>query len=138
MSVLARNTNDSDMRDEYDFSKATHGKRPRTHAKGSRAVVLDPDVAQVFTSAYAVNKILRTHLPGQVHAHVPDVSHMVSDEDIIDNLREFLAEFDVVGATRRSYGLWPNRVVAAATVENRFGTWGRAIALARGANPHYR
>jgi len=52
---------DDDLRPEYDvdYSKA----RPNGFAqKGSRMVVLDPDVAQVFDSSEAVNKALRAFI----------------------------------------------------------------------------
>lgn len=50
---------DPDMLDEYDFSAGVRGKYAGRYAKGSNVVVLDPDVAQVFPDAAAVNHALR-------------------------------------------------------------------------------
>ena len=53
--------NDSDdMREEYDFSKGVRGKYGTRFAEGSNVVVLDPDVAELFTDAKSVNDALRT------------------------------------------------------------------------------
>jgi hypothetical protein len=47
------------MRAEYDFSKGVRGKYVERFAKGSIAVVLEPDVAAEFRTAQSVNKALR-------------------------------------------------------------------------------
>jgi hypothetical protein len=44
---------------EYDFSRGIRGKYARRFAPGSRAVVLDPDVARVFPDSKSVNEVLR-------------------------------------------------------------------------------
>ena len=48
-----------DMREEYDFSNAVRGKYAERFAEGSNVIVLDPDVAEVFSDAEAVNGALR-------------------------------------------------------------------------------
>jgi hypothetical protein len=48
-----------DMRAEYDFSGAERGKYAARYAAGSNVVVLEPDVAQLFPNAKAVNDALR-------------------------------------------------------------------------------
>jgi hypothetical protein len=50
---------DVEMRDEYDFTGAVRGKYAERYAQGSNIVVLDPDVADVFPNAQAVNDALR-------------------------------------------------------------------------------
>ena len=45
---------------EYDFSQGIRGKYARRYAKGSNVVVLEPDVAEVFPDAQAVNSSLRS------------------------------------------------------------------------------
>lgn len=50
---------DPDMADEYDFSGGVRGKYVGRFAKGSNVVVLDPDVARVFTDSDSVNQALR-------------------------------------------------------------------------------
>ena len=52
---------DSDMLDEYDFSDGVRGKYVERLAQGSNVVVLDPDVAEVFTDSESVNRALRTY-----------------------------------------------------------------------------
>jgi len=53
------NEPDDDMLDEYDFSGGVRGKYVDRFAKGSNVVVLDPDVASVFTDSESVNQALR-------------------------------------------------------------------------------
>jgi len=48
-----------EMLAEYDFSKGARGKYARRYARGSNVVVLDPDVAELFPNAEAVNSSLR-------------------------------------------------------------------------------
>jgi hypothetical protein len=43
----------------FDYSKARPNRFAVAQALGSRVVVLDPDVAAVFTSAESVNAVLR-------------------------------------------------------------------------------
>jgi hypothetical protein len=50
---------DTEMLREYDFSPGVRGKYARDYAKGSNVVVLEPDVANVFPTAQAVNTFLR-------------------------------------------------------------------------------
>ncbi|MDZ7780353.1 MAG: hypothetical protein U5R14_10540 [Gemmatimonadota bacterium] len=49
----------SDLCDEYDFSGGVRGKYAERCARGSNVVVLDPDVAEVFSDAKALNEALR-------------------------------------------------------------------------------
>ena len=48
------------MRPEYDFSKAVRGATAARYADGTNVVLLDPDVAEIFPHARAVNEALRT------------------------------------------------------------------------------
>jgi len=48
-----------EMREEYDFSGGVRAKYASRFAEGSNIVVLDPDVAEVFGDAQAVNDALR-------------------------------------------------------------------------------
>ena len=47
------------MRAEYDFSHGVRGKYARRYAQGANVVVLEADVAKVFSNAEAVNDSLR-------------------------------------------------------------------------------
>jgi hypothetical protein len=49
----------NEMLREYDFSQGVRGKYARRYARGSNVVVLEPDVANVFPNAEAVNSSLR-------------------------------------------------------------------------------
>ncbi len=55
----ARQSDDFEMRDEYDFSKGVRGKYASRYRQGSKVVVLDPDVAELFPDSESVNKALR-------------------------------------------------------------------------------
>jgi len=48
-----------EMLNEYDFSDGVRGKYVDRFPKGSNVVVLEPDVAQVFTDSESVNQALR-------------------------------------------------------------------------------
>ena len=56
------NRSDDGMRDEYDFSNGVRGKYAELFRKGSNVVVLEPDLAEEFPTAKAVNKALREYL----------------------------------------------------------------------------
>lgn len=59
MSQEQNNERDPEMLDEYDFSGGVRGKYAARFARGSNVVVLDPDVAEVFTNSESVNHVLR-------------------------------------------------------------------------------
>jgi len=50
---------EADIRPEYDFTGGQRGKYADRFAEGSNVVVLDPDVAALFSSSESVNKALR-------------------------------------------------------------------------------
>jgi len=47
------------MRAEYDFAGGIRGKYAKRYALGTNVVVLEPDVAEAFPTARAVNAALR-------------------------------------------------------------------------------
>lgn len=49
----------SEMLDEYDFSKGIRGKYAQRYATGNNVVVISPDVAEVFHDSESVNEALR-------------------------------------------------------------------------------
>lgn len=50
---------DTEMLEEYDFSGGVRGKYIDRFAQGANVVVLDPDVAEVFSDSESVNAALR-------------------------------------------------------------------------------
>ena len=50
---------DVPMRDQYDFSGGVRGKYAKRYAEGTNVVLLEPDVADAFPTARAVNGALR-------------------------------------------------------------------------------
>ena len=50
---------DEEMLAEYDFNGGVRGKYVDRFAQGANVVVLDPDVAKVFTDSESVNQALR-------------------------------------------------------------------------------
>jgi len=59
MSQQTNDEQETDMLEEYDFSGGVRGKYVDRFAQGANVVVLDPDVAEVFTDSESVNKALR-------------------------------------------------------------------------------
>lgn len=53
------NNEQDEMLEEYDFSGGVRGKYAARFAEGANVVVLDPDVAEVFTDSESVNQALR-------------------------------------------------------------------------------
>ena len=50
---------DDDILPEYDFTGAVRGKHYERYQRESIVIVLDPDVAEAFPNATAVNEALR-------------------------------------------------------------------------------
>lgn len=59
MSQQTNDEKDPEMLEEYDFSGGVRGKYAARFAEGANVVVLDPDVAEVFTDSESVNQALR-------------------------------------------------------------------------------
>ena len=51
---------DSDMLEEYDFSKGIRGKYAKRYAEGTNVIVIEPDVAKSFPDHDSVNQALRS------------------------------------------------------------------------------
>ena len=59
MNQESNNKREPEMLEEYDFSGGVRGKYAARFVRGSQVVVLDPDVARVFSDSEAVNRALR-------------------------------------------------------------------------------
>lgn len=58
-----KRTESNEMLEEYDFTGGVRGKYVERLAKRKNVVVLEPDVAEVFTDSESVNQALRGLLP---------------------------------------------------------------------------
>lgn len=54
-----RPEDDDEMLPEYDLTGGVRGKYVERYRQGTNIVLLDPDVAKIFTSSEAVNEALR-------------------------------------------------------------------------------
>ena len=52
-------SDDDEMLPEYDFTGGVRGKYVERYRQGTNVVLLEPDLAKVFTSSEAVNDALR-------------------------------------------------------------------------------
>lgn len=52
-----------EMLDEYDFTGGVRGKYVNRVANKNKAIILEPDEAEVFTDSESVNQALRGLLP---------------------------------------------------------------------------
>ncbi|RJQ56135.1 MAG: hypothetical protein C4526_02395 [Nitrospiraceae bacterium] len=59
-SNMKRMRKDSDMLEEYDFSKGIRGKYAKRYAEGTNVIVIEPDVAKFFPDHDSVNQALRS------------------------------------------------------------------------------
>ena len=70
--------NEDDLRSEYDFTKlegGVRGKYAERYHQGTNLVLLEPDVAEVFPTAEAVNEALRLLMKiAQAQINVPSGS----------------------------------------------------------------
>jgi hypothetical protein len=57
--MLKNNELDPEMLEEYDFTKGVRGRYTERFGNCANVVVLDPDVAEVFTDSESVNQALR-------------------------------------------------------------------------------
>lgn len=53
----------TEMRDHYDFSGGVRGKYVERLKKAGQIVLIEPDIAEVFTTSESVNDTLRRLLP---------------------------------------------------------------------------
>jgi hypothetical protein len=53
-------SDDDEMRPEYDFSGGIRGRHVERYANAANFVVLDPDVVEVFPDSESVNRALST------------------------------------------------------------------------------
>ena len=61
---MNKKTNEEDeMLDEYDFTGGVRGKYVNRIANRNKTIILEPDVAEVFTDSESVNQALRGLLP---------------------------------------------------------------------------
>ena len=58
-----KTNNETQMRDHYDFSGGVRGKYVERLKKAGQIILLEPDVAEVFTTSESVNQTLRGLLP---------------------------------------------------------------------------
>jgi len=56
---MKKTVTNSEMLDEYDFSKGIRGKYAQRYTDGNNVVVISPDVAEVFHDSESVNETLR-------------------------------------------------------------------------------
>ena len=59
MNQESNDERDPEMLTEYDFSGGVRGKYADRFTHGNHVVVLDPDVAEVFSDSESVNRALR-------------------------------------------------------------------------------
>jgi hypothetical protein len=51
---------DSEILEEYDFSQGIQGKYAERYSAGTNAVVIDPDIAEIFPDHESANRALRS------------------------------------------------------------------------------
>lgn len=57
---MKRIRKDSDMLEEYDFSKGIQGKYAKRYAEGTNVIVIEPDIVKFFPDHDSVNQALRS------------------------------------------------------------------------------
>ena len=56
---MNQKTDTNDMRPEYDFSRGIRGKHYKAYQEDTNVVLLEPEVARVFSDSASVNQALR-------------------------------------------------------------------------------
>jgi hypothetical protein len=54
--------NEIEIAEEYDFSNGVRGKYLKGYPKGSKLIIIAPDVAEIFPDSKAVNEALRAFI----------------------------------------------------------------------------
>jgi len=62
-SMNKKQNEEAEMLDEYDFTGGVRGKYVDRVADRKNVIVLEPDIAEVFTDSESVNQALRGLLP---------------------------------------------------------------------------
>ncbi len=72
----ALDSSQEDLSDEYrfDYQTAKPNRFAVAHSEPTKIIVLDEDVARVFTTSEAVNKILRALIQSMPHITPPQIS----------------------------------------------------------------
>ena len=74
-NMSKKKSSETEMREHYDFSGGVRGKYVERLKNSGQIILLEPDVAEVFTSSESVNETLRGLLPlirtqaDKVHQH---------------------------------------------------------------------
>lgn len=72
---MSKKTNsEPEMRDHYDFTGGVRGKYVDRLKKAGQMVILEPDIAAVFTTSELVNETLRGLLP-VINAQAEKLQH---------------------------------------------------------------
>lgn len=72
-----KTVSDLDMRSEYDFRDSLPNKYAKRYAAGTNLVLIDPDLFEVFRSQKAINKALRTCVPGSTSRRTTSTSRRI-------------------------------------------------------------
>ncbi len=56
---MNQKTDTNDMRPEYDFSAGIRGKHHKAYQEDTNVVLLEPEIARVFSDSASVNQALR-------------------------------------------------------------------------------
>lgn len=57
---MKKESENTEIREEYDFSEGVRGKYAKAYHQGSNVVVFDPDVAERFPNSESANQALRS------------------------------------------------------------------------------
>lgn len=60
MNQESEMTANDEMKPEYNFSGGVRGKYYEAYVQSSNAIILDPDVAEIFRDSASVNEALRS------------------------------------------------------------------------------
>jgi len=72
---MSKKTNsETEMRDHYDFTGGVRGKYVDRLKNGGQMVIIEPDIAAVFTTSESVNETLRGLLP-VINAQAEKLQH---------------------------------------------------------------
>lgn len=82
--------------EEYDYSGGVRGKYAARFARGGQVVVLDPDVAQVFSDSESINRALRALAEDHSRSIREDVSVNLLRFDL--NIAETLCQIANISA----------------------------------------
>lgn len=105
MRPESRSPADDEMREEYDIRGGVRGKYYERYRQGTNIVLLEPDVAAIFSSSERVNRALRVLMEvARGKSDIAEPGESSNPPIQPDTMDQLLGELEAEGFTRQHRG----------------------------------